>query len=385
VYRDDAAALEERGAALEEQLAPLRVSGPPGAVVRVEELRRQLREVRRFGWAYAWLALLLPLAFVRVPSSAYLAPAALSVASLWFELVRQRRALAARSAVVAPAPVTGASSSTTDLPSLLAHQDALARELALYRVSGTRAEALAAEIPREHQELARHGRPFLWLGGALLLFLMPVTREDPLDPLPIAIGALALVLAGFAGRIWAHARGLADRLDVARREVARAERGAGVAASALPEQELAVRRARDEVERRGDGINDATQRVARAGVFGFAALLGVVAQLHASGGAMATGGAAIFVGLLAMFGVVTVGYGVVNGVRLARSKRALRIATLEEDTEEERLRVLRQAAAPHVRIAADAADVHEEARAELDCVDDSLSPPARYTDAGELP
>jgi DNA-binding IclR family transcriptional regulator len=60
VYRDDAAALEERGAALEEQLAPLRVSGPPGAVVRVEELRRQLREVRRFGWAYAWLALCCP-------------------------------------------------------------------------------------------------------------------------------------------------------------------------------------------------------------------------------------------------------------------------------------------------------------------------------------
>lgn len=390
VYRDDATALEEQGAALEEQLAPLRAAGPPGAIVRVAELGRQLREVRRFGWAYGWLVLLLPLLLAKSPPSACLAPAALSVATLWLELSWQRRALATRSAAVPPLVAASVTHSATDLASVLAHHEALARELAVYRVSGSRADALAAELPREQQELRRHGRSFLWLGGALLLFLMPVTREDPLDPLPIALGAVALCLAGFAARIWAHARTLGDRLAIARRDVARAERGAAFSSAAVPEQELAVRRARGEVERRGLGLGDATQRVARAGVFGFAALLGLVAMPRASGGAFASSGAAIFVGVLVVVAVAALGYGAVNGVRLAARKRALRLATLEEDAEEERLRVLRLPdsrvrIAENLGAAVEAEFAADEAVAEPDCVDDSLSPPARYTNARELP
>ena len=190
---------------------------------------------------------------------------------------------------VAIAPV--AQPATADLSAMIAHQEDLARELAVYRASGTRDQALDAELTRESDDLARHGRPFFWLAAAVLVVIMPVTKEDPFDLLPVILGSMVLALGNFAVRFATHARQLAARLEIAHRERERAERGAGsrlaeettdTAAEALRSRTDAARRTRLEVERLRDKRDQYLGSAGRAAIVGIACVVGLVVKLARS-------------------------------------------------------------------------------------------------------
>ena len=119
--------------------------------------------------------------------------------------------------------------------------------------------------------------------------VMPVTKEEPFDLLPVLGGSMVLALGSFAVRIATHARQLAARLQVAQREVQRAERSMGAAHAAEGSIDAATetlrartdvaRSLRSEVARLRDDRDLHLLSASRAGVAVFACLVGVVAML----------------------------------------------------------------------------------------------------------
>lgn len=398
MYRDDATALGEQGAALEEQLATLRAAGPPGAVARIAELRAEQRALRRFGWAFAWLAgipllwLASHVAGFAVARAFVLGPPALTLVHLWLELGRQRRITTQRRRELArrtkledaghaasPAAIAPVSQPVTaDLSALVVHQDDLARELAVYRASGTQDQALDAELTRRSDDLGRHGRPFLWLAAALLVAVMPATKEEPFDLLPVIIGSMTLALVSFAARMVTHGRQLAARLEIAGRELQRAERlvGSSLAAETvdtttetLRARTDVARRTRQNVERLRDHRDQHVASVWRAGIAVFACLIGLVAELTGKG--TLSSGSFIIACLIGLFALAALFFGAKSAAAIARTGRNLRVAELEANPAEEHLHRLRET--PRAR-------VELEAR-----LDEELPSSARYDRRRELP
>ncbi len=413
MYRDDATALGEQGAALEQQLATLRAAGPPGAVARIDEIRAEQRALGRFGWAYAWLAglalmwLVPHLAGFAIASAFVLLPPTAALLHLWLELGEQRRRMtqrrreladrmklkdsedaATRSAGPASRPAVVAAPASTELSAVVAHQEDLARELAVYRASGTRDQALDAELTRESEDLARHGRPFLWLAAALLVLVMPVTKEEPFDLLPVVLGSMTLALGSFGVRIATHAQRLAARLEVARRDLQRAEVLLGSAldpdtyegvTEALRVQTEATRRGRREVERLRELRDQHLGSASRAGITVFACLIALVAMLASKGPLSAY--ALITACLAGLLAAVTLFFGARSGAALARTGRDLRLAELEEDTAEEHLHRLRETSPGPT-----SAGISPRARVDLENVlEEEVPSSARYHRQRELP